>query len=297
MNRGGREMRTNMKWLLVVLGIGMMTTVGAKDDGKVYLLVRGDDMGSSHAANLACLDSYTNGIMRSVEVMPACPWFLEAAQMLNQHPGLDVGIHLALTSEWSLYKWKPLTYCPSLTDEDGYFFPMVWRNENFPPHSSIQESDWKIEEAERELRAQIELAMKHIPHITHMNSHMGFSHFDERLAALMEKLAKEYGLDIDSGGYGLELGRFEGWKGAERFEDWEDRFCANLRKLEPGTYRFIEHPSYNHPEMQPIMHIGYENVGEEREWVTRVFTSEKVKQTIAEEGIILVSWKDLSGRD
>jgi hypothetical protein len=34
-------------------------------------------------------------------------------------------------------------------------------------------------------------------------------------------------------------------------------------------------------------------VAEDREWVTRVFTSEKVKQTIQKKGIKLISYKDL----
>jgi predicted glycoside hydrolase/deacetylase ChbG (UPF0249 family) len=115
---------------------------------EVYLIVRGDDIGFSHAANVGCIESYKNGIMRTVELMPACPWFPEAVKMLKEVPGLDVGIHLALTSEWSNMKWRPLTNAPSITNEDGYFYPMVWKNESFPPNSSIEEADWKIEEIE-----------------------------------------------------------------------------------------------------------------------------------------------------
>ncbi len=65
-------------------------------DKEVYLLVRGDDIGSSHAANLGCTESCRNGIMRSVELMPPCPWFPEALKMLKDNPDLDVGIHLTL---------------------------------------------------------------------------------------------------------------------------------------------------------------------------------------------------------
>jgi chitin disaccharide deacetylase len=44
--------------------------------------------------------------------------------------------------------------------------------------------------------------------------------------------------------------------------------------------------------MQPVGHTGYENVAADREWVTRVFTSEKVKETIRKKGIKLVSYAD-----
>ena len=90
---------------------------GMRDD-EIRLIVRGDDIGSSHAANVACIESYRDGIMRSVEVMVPCPWFAEAVEMLNENPGLDVGIHLTLTSEWEKCKWRPLTYGPSLVNED-----------------------------------------------------------------------------------------------------------------------------------------------------------------------------------
>ena len=47
--------------------------------------------------------------------MPS-PWVPEAAAMLNQNPGLEVGVHLALTSEWTSIKWRPLTHAPSLVN-------------------------------------------------------------------------------------------------------------------------------------------------------------------------------------
>ncbi|MCA1761337.1 MAG: ChbG/HpnK family deacetylase [Bacteroidales bacterium] len=128
-------------------------SISAQNDNTISLLVRADDIGSFHAANVGCIESYQNGIARSVELMPPCAWFPEAVQLLNENPGYDVGIHLTLTSEWSSVKWRPLTLCPSLVDEDGYFFPMVWKNSNFPPGSSISESEWKLDEIEQELRS------------------------------------------------------------------------------------------------------------------------------------------------
>ena len=119
-------------------------------------------MGFSHSANMACIESYKNGVMKTVELMPVGAWFIEAVEMLKHCPGLDVGIHLALTSEWSNFKWRPLTYVPSLVDSNGYFFPMVWQNKNYSKNASIQKANWNIDEIEQELRAQIELALKHL---------------------------------------------------------------------------------------------------------------------------------------
>lgn len=258
---------------------------------EVRLLIRGDDMGSTRAANLACIHAYNAGILKSVEVMPVGPWFLDAAALLNEYPGLDVGIHLALTSEWSGLKWRPLTHAPSLMDEDGYFFPMVWPNANFPPGHSISEQDWDLGEIERELRAQIEVSMRHIPHITHLTTHMGFDSLDPRIKEVVGELAMEYGLSY-SGGYG-DLQRFPGWQEAKTLKEKESTFVRNLEALEPGLYQWVEHPAYNTPEMQGIAHPGNDSVGVEREHVTRILVSELVKQTIEGKGIQLISFKDL----
>lgn len=72
---------------------------GKNSDGEIRLIVRGDDIGFCHSANVGCIKSYRDGIVRSVEVMVPCPWFNEAVEMLNNNPGLDVGIHLTVTCE------------------------------------------------------------------------------------------------------------------------------------------------------------------------------------------------------
>ena len=92
------------------------------------LVIRIDDMGALHSVNTASIDAYQNGIAKSVEVIAVGAWFPEAVKMLKENPGLDVGIHLAITSEWENVKWRPLTDCPTLVDENGYFFPMMGPN-------------------------------------------------------------------------------------------------------------------------------------------------------------------------
>lgn len=277
------------KFILFIFFVMTAFSISAQYDNTISLLVRADDIGSFHAANVGCIESYQNGIARSVELMPVCAWFPEAVELLNENPGYDVGIHLTLTSEWSSVKWRPLTHCPSLVDEDGYFFPMVWKNPNFPAGSSISESDWKLEEMEQELRAQIELSLKHLPHISHLSSHMGFTSLDPKIGEVVNKLAKEYKLEVNTEG----LQRFPGWGRDVPMEQRIDKFCENLEKLTPGRYLFVEHPAKDTEEMKTVGHVGYENVGLDRDWVTRVFTSEKVKQTIKKKGIQLISYKDL----
>lgn len=287
-----------MKRIFYVALIGYLFSISAngqvptpKAENNIYLLVRGDDIGFSHATNVACIDSYKKGIMQSVELMPVTPWFIEAVEMLNENPGLDVGIHLALTSEWTYLKWRPLTDVPSLVDSNGYFYPMVWQQKHYAPNTSIQMANWNIEEVEKELRAQIELALKHVPHITHMGGHMGFANLDSGLGELMQLLSKEYGLDIDMSEYNFK--RLGSWDKETPYKDRITLLCEKINSLTPGYYIFVDHPALDVPEMQAVSHPGYENVAIDREWVTRVFTSDKVKKTIEAKGIKLISYKDL----
>ncbi|MEI6143034.1 MAG: polysaccharide deacetylase family protein, partial [Mariniphaga sp.] len=251
------------------------------------LIVRGDDMGSSQASNVASLISAIDGIETSIEVMVVAPWFPEAAQLLREHPGTDVGVHLTITSEWDNIKWRPLTHCPSLTDKNGYFLPMMGPNKNYPG-LAITENKWNLKEIEQEFRAQIESAIKNIPHVSHLSGHMGSSGFDPKVAEMTRRLAKEYHLadistnpNADYGIYGI------GYVGSHQTSaEKESSFIAMLNKLEAGkTYSFVDHPALDNSEMQAVHHIGYEGVASDRQGVTDLFTNQKVKALIKEKGI------------
>jgi CubicO group peptidase (beta-lactamase class C family) len=258
------------------------------------LIIRADDMGSSHASNEACLKSVQEGVVTSIEVMAVAPWFPETVRLLNANPQIDVGLHLVTNSEWDNIKWRPLTHCPSLTDKNGYFLPMVGKNPNYPGLSTM-ESTWSIAELEQEFRAQIEFALKNIPQITHISSHMGNMYFDKDVTAMVSRLAKEYhlGMEFDQK---LNHVSYAGAHGTPA--EKEASFLKMLEKLEPGKdYLFLDHPAYDTPEMQAVYHIGYENVAQDRQGVTDLFTSEKVKNALQEKGIETVSynkvWKSL----
>jgi predicted glycoside hydrolase/deacetylase ChbG (UPF0249 family) len=258
--------------------------------GEIRLLIRADDIGSSHAANEACIKVYRDGIARSVEVMVPCPWFIEAAAMLNENPGYDVGVHLTLTAEWQNCKWRPLTHCPSLVDPDGYFFPMTWRNEKLPPNTSFLEAPYKLDEVEREIRAQILMAQKHIKNVTHISSHMGTSGCTPELKALSHRVAQECGLATEDLPNPTWLHGFEGAKTpAERPATLAD--C--LSRVGPGFYVFVDHPGMDVAEMRALGHAGYWNVAQERQAVTDAFTDPKVLQVIKDRKIQLVSYAQM----
>lgn len=258
------------------------------------LIVRGDDMGYSHAGNEAILKCFQEGIETSIEVIVPSPWFPEAVKMLAEIPTADVGIHLALSSEWDNVKWRPVSDCPSLRDADGYFYPMIFPNKNYPGRA-LAENPWKIEDVEKEFRAQIELALKKIPRISHLSHHMGCSALSPEVRALAKKLAKEYHIDIDPAELGVTNVRYQG--PSKTSEDKLQSFLKMLESLQPGkTYLFVDHPGLDTAEVRAIHHVGYENVAADRQGVTDTWTHPRVREFIREKGIQLISYQDLKNQ-
>lgn len=258
--------------------------------GTIRLIVRGDDMGSLHAANEACLLCYRQGIMRSVEVMVPAPWYAEAVRMLKDNPGLDVGVHLTLTSEWEGCKWGPLTRAPSLCDHYGHFLPMTSQRPDFPPGTGFLQSAYRLEEVEQELRAQIEIALQDISNVTHLSSHMGTPVANEELREVTLRLSQQYGLPMEYEGL-----QFAGHLGGVNTDPQqkEQLLLQIIDQLTPGDWLIVDHPGLDTPEMQALWHIGYEQVAQERAGVTYAFTSPRVAQRIRERGIQLASYGEL----
>jgi len=266
-----------------------LVVIAAEAQKAPRLIVRGDDMGFSHSGNEAIIKAYKDGIETSVEIIVPSPWFPEAVKMLNENPSLDVGIHIAITSEWDNIKYRPVSNCPSLTDEDGYFFPMIWPNKNYPG-KALLENKWIFEDVEKELRAQIELAKRKIPRISHISAHMGCYNISAEVKSLATRLAQEYKIDID-----LKDVKGVSYSGPKATpEEKIQSFIKMLESLKPGeTYMFVDHPGLDSPELRAIYHIGYENVAADRQGVTTTWTDPKVKETIKKLGIQLISYVDL----
>ncbi|PLK45333.1 hypothetical protein C0V77_04090 [Emticicia sp. TH156] len=259
------------------------------------LIVRGDDMGYSHSGNEALIKCFREGIETSIEVIAPSPWFPEAVKLLEQNKGIDAGLHFAITSEWDNVKWRPLTDAPSLRDKDGYFYPMLFHNNNYP-QQAVMDNAWKLADIEKELRAQIQLALKYIPRLSHISGHMGSVAFTPEVKEMAKRVAKEYNLalvDADSQkDFGISYTGFDfrNKTTAERI----DAFISMLDKLEEGkTYVYVEHPGLDNDELKAIYHIGYEDVAQGRQDVTHIFTSDKVKEAIERKGIKLVSYKEV----
>src|SRR4051794_3841098 len=68
--------------------------------GKTVLLLHMDDIGMCPEANTAAENYINNKQIMSAAVMMPCPNATAFIEWAKQHPVPDIGLHLALTSEW-----------------------------------------------------------------------------------------------------------------------------------------------------------------------------------------------------
>src|SRR5258705_2153208 len=179
-------------WLLSASRVTFVSAQPAtpRSSSSVSLIIRTDDIGMSHSVNMAMQKLVSTGMPVSVSVLFACPWYQEAVEILKQHPSVAVGIHLALNSEWKNYRWGPVagsTAVPSLVDANGFFFSSS---------EALHQHNPQVAEVEKELRAQIERALRSGGKIDYVDYHMGTVTRYPEFREITERLAREYGLGM-----------------------------------------------------------------------------------------------------
>jgi predicted glycoside hydrolase/deacetylase ChbG (UPF0249 family) len=178
--------------LLALIAVALVSPAPTLAQGKAVpeVVLRLDDIGMNHSLNMAMQEVAERGIPFSTSVLFVGPWYQEAVEILRKHPNVSVGVHLALNSEWKNYRWGPVlgqAAVPSLVDSVGYFRPSV---------GDFLASKYDLGEVERELSAQVERAMKSGLKIDYVDYHMGTAVQTAQLRAVVERVAKKYGLGI-----------------------------------------------------------------------------------------------------
>jgi len=271
-----------------------------------------DDAGMCHDANVGVIEAIENGVATSTSIMFPCAWVSEFAKYLKDHPDVDAGAHLTLTSEWKYYRWGPVAgkaAVPGLVDDEGCFWPDV------KPVMLKGTPD----EVETEIRAQVDRAEALGIELTHLDSHMAtlfssYPFFERYLkvgiekqipilvpAGHMQHIAKDVPLLADvarqMGEKAWEAGlpvvddihaESYGWKDAG---EKKTKVIEFLRTLQPGITEFVVHCTKPGPSFEHIS-----DSGPTRHADLLAMTDPEVKKVIEEEGIILTTWRELKKR-
>jgi len=273
--------------------------LGYPADAKL-LIVHADDLAFAHSVNAASFDALDKGAVTSASIMVPCPWLTEVAAYAKNHPDADLGLHLTLTSEWKIYRWGPVESkdkVPSLLDPAGY----LW-SEVAPAVRNI-----KPEEAEREIRAQVEHAVAAGIHPTHLDTHMGTLIATPDLFAVFAKIAHEYNLPFLAPRQLTERGPLHSALSEKDIlldsvvmanpsvhaDAWKDFYSEAIKSLKPGLTEMIVHLGHDDAELQAAMvdHPDYGSAWRQRDY--DFVTSTEFKKVLQESNVILVKWKDL----
>ncbi len=251
------------------------------------LLIRCDDLGMSHSVNMAFKELIESGLKFSAGVMFPCAWYQEAVDLLKAHPEITVGVHLTLNAEWKNYRWGPIAgrdKVPSLVDSNGYFFPS---REKFFANNP------KTEEVEIELRAQILRALNSGIKISYLDYHMGTAVERPEHRAIVEKLAKEFGLGIS---------RYFGEQDVEPMYsidiDKKKDFLNNICEIMPEEKinLLVCHIGKDFPELQAMVDMnsfGLSEMSKHRNAELNALISAKQQNIFEKNNIRLIQYSDL----
>ncbi len=266
------------------------------------LIVHADDVGVTHSVNAATIKALDTGLVNSASIMVPCPWFPEIADYAKTRPDLDFGIHLTLTSERVYYRWGPVASkdkVPSLVDENGYFH-----------------DDWsaatKIDprEVELELRAQIDRAYAMGVHPTHLDSHQYRLYENGKdLFEVLLRVAHEYKLPVfvardwfadrpylesSLTSVDIVLDHTVTIAPSVPPEKWAEFYKTALKNLQPGVTEFVIHLAFADDEMKAATRERDTWGAAWRQRDFDFFTSQEFRQLLQEQGIKLVTWRELA---
>jgi predicted glycoside hydrolase/deacetylase ChbG (UPF0249 family) len=219
-----------------------------------YLIVNADDFGASAGINRGISHCHTRGVVTSTSLMVTGRAAAEAAAMSRDHPKLAVGLH------WDVLGEDERTF----DVEDG--------------RAVRDEFCRQLEEFQR--------LCGRMP--THVDSHKHL-HRADRLLPVFRELVEPLGVPLRADGRVRFVGGF--------YAQWEWRvtnleyvsvsFLQHLLRQEvsEGWTELACHPGYASPDFSSVYL-------QEREEEMRTLTDPRVRRTIEESGIQLMSYAD-----
>jgi len=299
--------------------------LGFPKNAKV-LILHIDDAGMSWDSNEGVIQATQKGVANSLSVMMPCPWVPGIVQFLKEHPTVDAGLHLTLTSEWDQYRWGPLAgkpTVPGLVDSVGAMWSTV---EAVAKHATP-------DEVYTEIKAQLERARTAGFEPTHMDSHMGTLFATPEFMERYIKLGVENKIPVMiPGGHNtmliadskiapdlqqklLQVGQLlwtsglpvlddlhnvsYGWKYPEgkNVSDAQiqkfatSKYIETIKQLKPGLAMVIMHCTSPSPVFGHISGSGTTRKGD-----MLAMTDPAFKKFLEQEGIILTTWREVMKR-
>ncbi|HEV8628703.1 MAG TPA: polysaccharide deacetylase family protein [Thermoanaerobaculia bacterium] len=264
------------------------------------LVIHADDLGMAHSVDRAIFEALERRWVTSASILVPCPWWPEVISFAKRHPDADLGIHLALNSEWTGYRWRPVSpidAVPSLLDEQGYL-PLV--EETVVAHAVPAE-------VERELRAQVDRARAAGVRISHLDSHMATLFRSPALFEVYGRLGAAYGLPLllerngdrnsptPAATADALLDRVVSIGPGVPPAKWLAAYEELLRPLPPGVYELIVHLAYDDEEMRGATWDHPDWGAAWRQSDLDLVRSAAFQEFLHQQGFFLIDWKTLAG--
>jgi hopanoid biosynthesis associated protein HpnK len=283
------------------------------------LIVNADDFGFTPGVNRAIVEAHTLGIVTSSTLMANGPAFGEATQMAKASPALSVGCHIVLIDGEPLLdpsKLSTITHSRRLRD----------RLKTFAARALTRRMN--AGEIESEARAQIQKIQSAGIAVSHVDTHKHTHIFPQVLRPLL-RAARDCGLRALRNPFGPRfplrssqllsqpnlwtrfaevriLSRFagqfrravdqegfvtpDGTLGIEVTGTLDERlFQAIAQSIPDGTWEFVCHPGYNDADLAAAK----TRLRESRELELKVLTMPAARETLAQAGVQLISYRDL----
>jgi predicted glycoside hydrolase/deacetylase ChbG (UPF0249 family) len=265
------------------------------------LIVHADDLGAWHAVNAGTIRAFESGNVNSGSMMVPCPWFPEMAAWAKEHPEIDLGLHLTVTSERTAYRWGPVASrdrIPSLIDPQGYL-----RKIQVEASAAID-----ARETEIELRAQVERALSFGLKPTHLDSHQAVLYQRQDLFEALARVSRAYGIPLAMARNHLAEHPFMAAALGpdapviDRAFDitpdvaaakWGDWYEAEMRKIGPGVTAMIMHIALADAELRAATADRPTWGAEWRQRDFDFFTSDRFRSLVKELGLTPVTWRQI----
>jgi len=286
------------------------------------LIINADDFGYTSGVNRAIFEAHTRGVVTSSTLMATGQAFASAVELAKTMPRLSVGCHIVLIDGQPVLQSGQI---PSLTESNG---AASFRDglKGFAARALCGRIN--PDEIEAEARAQIGKLRRAGIAVSHFDAHKHTHLFPQILRPLL-RAAVGCGVRAVRNPFGPRLPlrseqlfrrpnlwtRYAELHVLSRFSDKfraavdresfatpdgslgvevtgsldENLFRAIARNIPEGTWEFVCHPGYNDADLQAAR----TRLRESREIELRVLTLPAARNILAEEGVELISYRDL----